>query len=212
VWKARHEAKLQEARSKPVDLLLLGDSITADWELHEFKDVWQRYYADRRALNLGFSGDGAQNLLWRIMNGQIDNLMPKVAVVLIGTNDIGWLSRTAVDTLDGINAVVAELHRRLPATTILLVGILPSDRGPAVRQATDEINAALDARYAKGAVPYVVYRDVSSTFVTNGVLDTSLFGEVPPKPALHPTPAGQARMAAALEPTMSRLLSDACRC
>jgi len=220
VWKGRHEVKLQEARSKPVDVVLLGDSITANYELtgpdplHDYRGVWQRYYADRRALNLGFSGDGTQNLLWRIMNGEIDGLVPKVTVVLIGTNDIGWLSRTAADTVDGINSVVAELHRRLPATTILLVGVLPSDRGPAVRQATDEINAALAARYGERAVSYVVYRDVSSAFVANGVPDISLFADpqqVPPEPALHPTPEGQARMAAALEPTLSRLLGDACR-
>ena len=223
-WKARHEAKLQELQeksSKPIELLLLGDSITVSYELtgpdplHDYRGVWRRYYADRHVLNLGFSGDGTQNLLWRLKNGEIFGLEPKVALVLIGTNDIGWLSRTAADTVDGINSVVTELHRRLPTTTILLVGILPSDRGPAVRQATDEINAALAARYDEGSAPNVVYRDVSSAFVTNGRLDISLFTDpqkAPPEPALHPTPEGQARMAAALEPTLSRLLGDACRC
>jgi lysophospholipase L1-like esterase len=221
VWKARHEAKLREVRSKRVDVLLLGDSITANYEvtgpdpLHDYRGVWERYYTGRHVLNLGFSGDGTLNLLWRIMNGEIDDLAPKVAAILIGTNDIGWLSRTAADTVEGIDSVVSELHRRLPTTTILLVGILPSDRGPLVRQATNEINAALADRYRDGAVPYVVYRDISSAFVTNGILDTSLFADPqqsPPEPALHPAPIGQARMAAALEPTLSRLLRDACRC
>ena len=112
----------------------------------------------------------------------------------------------------GIEAVVAELHLRLPATKILLVGLLPSDRGTWVRQATAEINSALAARYGNGQVPYVTHRDVSPVFLKNGVLDTSLFSDpqqVPLEPALHPSPEGQERMAAALEPTLSELLGDA---
>jgi hypothetical protein len=87
-WKARHEAKLLEASSRPAHLVLLGDSITANYELkgpqplRDYGGVWQRYYADRYALNLGFSGDGTRHLLWRIMHGEIDAIAPKVAVIL----------------------------------------------------------------------------------------------------------------------------------
>jgi lysophospholipase L1-like esterase len=146
------------------------------------------------------------------MHGEIDGIAPKAAVILIGTNDIGWLHRTAADTVAGIDAVAAELHLRLPATKILLVGLLPSDRGTSVRQATAEINSALAAHYGNGQVPYVTYRDVSPAFLKNGVLDTLLFSDpqqVPWEPALHPSPEGQERMAAALEPTLSELLGDA---
>jgi lysophospholipase L1-like esterase len=217
-WKARHEAKLLEASSRPVHLVLLGDSITANYEskgskpLRDYSGVWQSYYADRHTLNLGFSGDGTRHLLWRIVHGEIDSIAPKMAVILIGANDIGWLHRTAADTVAGIDAVVVELHLRLPATKILLVGLLPSDRGTWVRQATAEINSALAARYGNGQVPYVTYRDVSPAFLKNGVLDTSLFSDpqqAPSEPALHPSPEGQERMAAALEPTLSELLGDA---
>jgi lysophospholipase L1-like esterase len=217
-WKSRHEAKLLEASSRPVHLVLLGDSITANYELkgpkplRDYSRVWQRYYADRYALNLAFSGDGTRHLLWRIVHGEIESIAPKVAVILIGTNDIGWLHWTAADTVAGIDAVVAELRLRVPATKILLVGLLPSDRGTWVRQAAAEINSALAARYGNGQVPYVTYQDVSSAFLKNGVLDTSLFSDplqVPPEPALHPSPEGQERMAATLEPTLSELLGDA---
>jgi lysophospholipase L1-like esterase len=107
--------------------------------------------------------------------------------------------------------VVAESRLRLPATKILLLGILPSDRGASVQQATAEINSALAAHYGNGQVPYVTYRDVSPAFFKNGVLDTSLFSDpqqMPPEPALHPSPEGQERMATALEPTLSELLGD----
>ena len=217
-WKARHEAKLLEASSRPVHLVLLGNLMTANYELkgpeplRDYSGVWQRYHADRYTLNLGFSGDGTRHLLWRIMHGEIDSIAPRVSVILIGTNDIGWLQRSAADTVAGIDAVVTELHLRLPATRILLVGLLPSDRGTWVRQATAEINSALAAHYGNGQVPYVTYRDVSAAFLKNGVLDTSLFSDpqqVPSEPALQPSPEGQERMAAALEPTLSELLGDA---
>jgi lysophospholipase L1-like esterase len=146
------------------------------------------------------------------MHSEVDGIAPKVAVILIGTNDIGWLHRTAADAVAGIDAVVAELHLRLPATKILLVGLLPSDRDTSVQQATVEINSALVARYGNGQVPYVTYPDVSPAFLKNGVFDTSLFSDpqqVPPEPAFHTSPEGQERMAAALETTLSELLGDA---
>lgn len=218
-WMARHLAKLLEARFRPAHLVLFGDSIMANYELkgpgprRDYSGVWQRYYADRDTLNLGFSGDGTRHLLWRIIHGEIHGISPKVAVVLIGINDIVWLHRTAADTVAGINAVVGELHLRLPATKILLVGLLPSERGGAsVRQTTAEVNSALATRYGDGQVPYVTYRDVSPAFLKNGVLNTSLFSDpqqVPPEPAVHPSPEGQERLAAALESTLSELLEDA---
>jgi hypothetical protein len=85
--------------------------------------VWQRRRPIRTQSR--FLGDETRHLLWRIMHGEIDGTAPKVAV-LLGTNDIGWLQRTATDTLAGIDAMVAELHLRLPATKIPLVGLLPS--------------------------------------------------------------------------------------
>jgi hypothetical protein len=94
----------------------------------------------------------------------------------------------------------------------LLVGVLPSDRGTSVRQATAEVNSAVAARYGNGQLRYVTYRDVPSVFFKNGVLDSSLFSDphqVPPEPALHPSPEGQERLATALEPTLSELLGDA---
>jgi lysophospholipase L1-like esterase len=216
-WRARHEAKLLEARSRPVDLVLLGDSITEQYECSgpepflDFSGVWQRFYAGRHVLNLGFGGDGTSHLLWRIMHGEIDGLAPTAAVILIGANNIGWLNWSAADSVAGIIAVVTEVQRRLPATKILLVGVLPSDRGAPVAQATAEINAALAARYGDGALPSVTFRDVSAFFIKDGVLDLSLFRDpqqTTPEPALHPSPKGQARLAAALEPTLSALLDD----
>src|SRR4051794_39857839 len=132
-WRARHEAKLKELAVQP-DLIFLGDSITENWEKsgppawQEFKPVWQRFYGDRKAVNLGFKGDTTASLLWRIRNGEVAGIKPKVAVVLIGANNLGRVHWAAEDTLAGIDAIVQELRKRLPDTKILLLGVLPSDR------------------------------------------------------------------------------------
>ena len=216
-WKARHEAKLAEKQRGPVDLVLLGDSITQDYEAagpepyRDFRAVWSRFYGDRHALNLGFSGDATSHLLWRIDHGEIDGIAPKAAIVLIGANNLGRLHWPTADDVAGIDAVVTDVHRHLPRTKILLLGVLPSDRGAWVLRTTAEINAALAARYGHGAVAYVTYRDLSALFMKGGVVDASLFLdplETPPHPSLHPSPEGMARMAEAIEPVVSTMLGD----
>jgi lysophospholipase L1-like esterase len=135
-------------------------------------------------------------------------------VLLIGANDIGWLSHSAAETIGGIDAIISELHRRLPATRILLVGILPSGRAPEIEVAGQQVNVALAANYAGEQKSYVTFRDISQAFMDDRTLNVSLFTdplETPPETAaLHPTPEGQARMAAALEPTICAMLGDIC--
>ena len=210
-WRRRHTAKRVEARRGPVDLVLLGDSITHNYEAtgpeswHDFRQVWARFYGDRSVLNLGFSGDTTARLLWRLRNGEIDGIDPKAVVILIGTNDLGW-GRTAEETVAGIAAVVDEVRRRLPKAGVVLIGILPSQSDV---HDPRQVNAVLASRYGDGA--NISYIDVASVFERNGVLDTSLFYDpnfIPPEPALHPSPEGQARMAEAIEPLVARLLGD----
>jgi lysophospholipase L1-like esterase len=216
-WKARHEQKLAELRHGPVDLILLGDSITQDYELagpepfRDFRSVWERFYAKRHTVDLGFKGDATSHLLWRIEHGELDGIAPKAAVILIGANNLGHLHWSAPDTVLGIETVVNEVRRRLPHTGIVLLSVLPSARGEWVIQTTAQINAALVERYGGGHVPGVTYVDVTGLFVKNGAIDTSLFLDpklTPPEPALHPTPDGQARMAEAIEPTLRKLLGE----
>lgn len=214
-WHERFEAKQQELQTHKVDLLFLGDSITQDYELsgppawRDFVPVWQRYYGDRNAVNLGFNGDATSHLLWRIENGETDGIKPKVAVILIGANNLGRLHWPPQDTVAGINAIVTELRRRLPDTRLLLLGVLPSDRSEWASRATVDINRALAARYPHGGE--VTYIDVGSVFMTNGRLNRDLFLDpklTPPAAPLHPTAQGQALMAAAIEPTLAAMLGD----
>ena len=216
-WRARHEAKLAEAVSRPIDLVWLGDSIIQDWELNgpepwrDFAPVWQRYYGDRRALNLGFKGDTTAHLLWRMQNGELAGLHPKAAVILIGANNMGRVRWTAPQTVAGIQAVVAEAQRRLPGTKILLLSVLPAIRNAYATRTTAAINRDLARIYGAGTVPGVTYMDVTALFMRDGQVDRTQFLDdqlTPPDPPLHPTAQAQAQLAAAIEPVLARMLGD----
>jgi lysophospholipase L1-like esterase len=214
-WRERFEAKQAELRSHKVDLLFLGDSITQDYELggppewRDFLPVWQRYYGNRNAVNLGFTGDATSHLLWRIENGETDAIKPKVAIVLIGANNLGRLHWAPQETVSGIDAIMTQLRQRLPTTKLLLLGVLPSERSAWASQATIEINRALAVRY--GGSGEVTYLDIGRLFMKDGRLNRDLFFDpklTPPAAPLHPTAEGQALMAAAIEPTLAALLGD----
>lgn len=215
-WRQRHLAKLEELRQKHPSLIFLGDSITQNWEKHgppawqDFAPVWQRYYGDRNAVNLGFIGDTTASLLWRIDNGEVAGIAPKVAVVLIGANNLGRVHWSADETLAGIDAILAELRKRLPQTKVLLLGILPSERSDWATETTRAVNKRLAAKYGAAGGP-VTFLDVGHVFAPAERLDRTLFYDpllTPPEPPLHPTADGQARLAAAIEPTLAGLLGD----
>ena len=218
-WRERHEAVLARLRQDRVDLLLLGDSITQDWELdgpepeRDFREDWKRFYGGRNAVNLGFNGDTTANLLWRVENGEVAGVAPRAAVVLIGANNFGHLHWSAEDTVTGIGAVLDALRARLPKTRVLLLGVLPCDRGPWVEEQTVRCNALLASRY-RAAGSGVTFMDVGHLLRRDGVVDRSLFYdplEMPPRPSLHPSAEGQRRIAAAIEPTLAAMLGDAPR-
>ena len=214
-WRTRHEAKLRELAASKPELIFLGDSITQDWQRsgppqwQDFAPVWRHFYGDRHAVNLGFKGDTTASLLWRIRNGEVTGIAPKVAVVLIGANNLGRVHWSAEDTVFGIDAIISELHRRLPATKILLLAVLPSDRSAWITETTAKIDATLAVRY-KGD-PLVTYLDPTAVFMHNGKLNRDLFLDprlTPPDPPLHPSAQGQALMAKAMEPTLAAMLGD----
>jgi lysophospholipase L1-like esterase len=214
-WRQRHEAKLHELTAVKPELIFLGDSITENWEhagppdWENFAPAWQRFYGDRHAVNLGFKGDTTASLLWRIRNGEVAGIAPKAAVVLIGANNLGKVHWSADDTVTGIDTIISELHKRLPATKILLLGVLPSERSAWITETTGQINRMLAARY-KGD-PSVSFLDLTALFMRNGVLNRNLFLDpklTPPDPPLHPSAQGQALMATAMEPVLANMLDD----
>lgn len=215
-WAERHAAKLRELKAGRVDLLWIGDSITQDWEKsgppawQDFAPVWQRYYGGRHAVNLGFKGDATAHLLWRLRNGQLTQA--KGAVLLIGANNFGRLRWSVEDSLKGHDACVAEIRRAVPKLVVL--SVLPSDRGDWTTQATRGMNAGLAQRYAGGKVPGIAYVDATPLFERNGEIDRDQYYDKllrPPEPSIHPTAQAHARLAALIEPQVAAMLGDRTR-
>ncbi len=218
-WRARFEAKQREIAGGSFDLVYYGDSITQNFERagtvpdSNWPAVWRHFYGSVRALNLGFKGDTTASLLWRVEHGEGavrgPHGNPLVAIVLIGANDLGRLHWSAADTLAGIAADVDAIHAHLPATHIVLLGVLPSDRSPWVTSTTRAINAGLKARYGGGAIGYLTYVDASPALTSDGRTDDSLFIDpelTPPDPPLHPNATGAARVAGMIAPAVRRAL------
>ena len=212
-WMARHEQKLAELKQGPVDLVFLGDSIIEELETTsvargDINAVWRQFYGCRHAVNLGFRGDTTANLLWRIDNGELDGIRPKLAVIMIGTNNIRpAIESTAEDTAHAILAVVADVHTRLPATHILLLGIPPSSRAAATEQERAQVNASLAARDL--ADQNAEFLQVDQVLAPGGVLDRSLY-VVPPGSSglVHPNALGWQKLANTIEPSIAHLLGE----
>ena len=121
-WVKRHDGFVEIAKKGGVDLLFLGDSITDGWR-NRGKDVWEKNYGSLKAANFGIGGDQTQHVLWRLQNGELDGIKPKLAVLMIGTNNLR--GNTDEEIADGVKAIVAELHKRTPETKLLLLGVFP---------------------------------------------------------------------------------------
>jgi lysophospholipase L1-like esterase len=121
-----HNAFLARRSEGPIGVLFLGDSITEGWS-GGGKSVWEKYYAPLNAANFGIGGDQTQHVLWRIANGELDGINPKVLVLLIGTNNIGYPQE---DILRADELIVQRIHEKLPNTKVLVLGIFPRGRDP----------------------------------------------------------------------------------
>jgi beta-glucosidase len=211
-WMQRHERINERAKQGDVDLLYIGDSITDIWQQpapRGGKEVWEKYYGNRKAMNAGIGGDRTQHVLWRLENGNIDGIHPKLAVVMIGTNNSNGTDNTAEEIADGIKAIVAKLREKLPETKILLLAIFPrGDMSDAKKEATTaqrEKNAKaseLASRVADNKM--VFYLDIGSQFLD---VDGNIPKDIMPD-YLHPNAKGYAIWAEAIEPKVAELMGE----
>jgi beta-glucosidase len=200
-WQTRHEEKVKEIQQGDIDLLMIGDSITHSWEKGG-KEVWENFYRSRKAANIGFSGDRTQHVIWRLQNGEIDGISPKLAVIMIGTNNTGHRDPSE-DTALGIKHILKELRTRLPETKILLLAIFPrsattDDELRKLNDATNEIisNFSDDE--------HVFYLDINNAFLDE---EGNLSKDIMPD-FLHPNANGYQSWATAMEPMIQKLIGE----
>ena len=173
----RHATFLQQAKDTSIRLLFLGDSITRRWV--DVPRLWNHYFAHYQPANFGVGGDAVENLLWRVQNGEIDNIQPQVIVLLIGTNNA--LTHSGSEIADSICQIVATIQMKLPKTKILLMAIFP--RGPQVRGDSDAanpycmdvVNTANKLLSSLDNQESVRFLDIGSSFLgADGEINTSL--------------------------------------
>jgi lysophospholipase L1-like esterase len=151
-----HEQLLEKARSGRIDLYFAGDSITRRWgtsdaQYKDFLANWTANFFGWNAGNFGWGADRIQNILWRLQNGELDGVNPKVIVLLAGTNNLGGTppppeeeQARIADITRGIQAVLNVMRQKAPQAVIILMGITPrNDRGAGVAPIIDKINERL---------------------------------------------------------------------
>jgi lysophospholipase L1-like esterase len=202
-WHAQRHQQINDVVAKnagDVDIVFVGDSITQSWEAAG-ADVWKKFYGTRKAVNLGISGDRTEHVLWRLDNGNLRGIAPKVAVVMIGTNNIGHGTHETSEVLAGVRRVVERIHEVSPSTRVLLLDIFP--RGTEFntgRGRIMQINQSL-SRMDDG--DKIVFLPIGKEFIEDdGTISPSIMPD-----ALHLSPAGYKRWAVAIEPTLSQMLA-----
>ena len=143
----KHNKILKMKYESDIQLVFLGDSLTRRWE--DNVDLWNKYFSAYHAVNFGVGGDCLENIKWRIMNGELDGIDPKVIIVLAGTNN---LDKDAEETIvSGIREIVDIIRQKLKNTKIVILGLLPRniDRiGINYTRKISKINQQLAALYA----------------------------------------------------------------
>jgi beta-glucosidase len=198
---ARHEAFNQRAKQGNVDLIFIGDSITQGWE-GAGKDVWAKYYAKRNAVNLGIGGDRTQHVLWRLDHGNIDGISPKLAVLMIGTNNSNGSDNTAEEIGTGITAIVKKLREKLPNTKVLILAVFPRGAKPDAQREKNAKASEIAARLADGQMVY--FLDIGPKFLA---ADGTLSKDVMPD-LLHLSPKGYEIWAESIEPQVAQLMGE----
>lgn len=150
-WGQRHQQVLRKVKEQGnPDIVFLGDSITQGWE-GAGKEAFAKHFGSYKTLNLGFSGDRTQHVLWRLYNGEFSDLKPKVLVLLIGTNNTGHVKQNPEETAQGIKKILDFIRDRSPETKIILHPVFPrgATKDHEMRLINDQINQRCQA-YADG--------------------------------------------------------------
>jgi lysophospholipase L1-like esterase len=201
-WVERVKATNERARAlgKDIQLVFDGDSITDFfYPSDRGKEIWNARYAQYGAFNFAISGDRTQHVLWRLAQGQMEGLSPKLIVLLIGTNNID--RNTEGEVAEGIKAVVREYRKRSPESVILLQGVFPRGEKPAdpKRKQVKAINEEV-AKLHDGE--HIIYVDLADKFLEpDGTLSRSVMPD-----SLHPNKKGYEIWADAIQPFVDKYL------
>ena len=201
-WRDRDLAKKKLIRQGNAELLFIGDSITQSWE-GPGKSVWEDFYGDRNAINLGFSGDRTEHVIWRLTHSNIEMVKPRLAVVMIGTNNTGHSLQKPREVAEGIKRILEIMAERLPQTKVLLLGVFPRGKEPHdIRRLNNRAINQFIRRFHDGE--RVHYLDIGNFFLeADGTIHPSVMPDM-----LHLSSDGYQRWANAIEPKLQELWEE----
>jgi len=205
-----HGQRLDKARKGGIDIYFEGDSITRRWGATDYPDLlanWKQNFFGWNAADFGWGADSVQNILWRLENGELDGVNPKVIVLLAGTNNVGGMvppegdDAKVTDISRGLEAVLHTMQWKAPNATIILTAIFPRNDNMAVMPTIDKINANL-AKLADGK--RVRFLNLNAKLADQ---DGKLYdGMMNVRDKLHPQLPGYQVWAEALKPIFNELL------
>lgn len=197
-WQEQFAEDQRIAHNGNVDILWLGDSITAGWDTGE----WDQELAPLRNANFGIGGDHTGNLLWRIQQLDTQRLQPKLIVLQIGVNNFGHLQESPEQVYQGVLAVVKTLKQRWPTTKILLNGVFPFEQSAGSPRRHD-VRVLNNKLRPIGDEQQVYFRDYGHLLLNkNGAISSAIMADY-----LHPTPQGYRIWKKAMLPDIRHLLS-----
>ena len=206
-----HSDLLAKAKQGKIDVYFEGDSITRRWGTSDeqykyFLANWQQNFFGWNAADFGWGGDKTQHILWRLNNGELDNVNPKIIVLMAGTNNVGNISPQAngdpriEDITRGIKAILDVCGRKAPKATIILMGIFPRNDNMAVMPIIDGINQRI-AKFADGKK--IRFLNINDKLADK---EGKLFEGITVKDGLHLDVKGYQVWADSLKPIFTKLL------
>ena len=202
-WFALQSERIGDMAEKDIDVLMIGDSITHGFDAVGAK-YWKEDFEPLKALNFGAGGDLTQHVLWRLDHLPKPKKEPKVAVLLIGTNNIGWGSDTPKQAADGIQTIVHKLQELYPTTKILVLAVFPRRADPdhPHRKQINEINSLLPDLLKD--LKNVSLLDIGPKFLDEkGILSKEIAPDT-----THLSEKGFEIWTRALEPELKKLLGE----
>ena len=166
------------ANKDKIKILMIGDSITHQWESPRAAAAFKKYIAPYQVLNLGFGGDRTEHTLWMVeKSGILEMIKPQLVTIMIGTNNRYPYQATAA----GIKRIVDSVRKYYPEAKILLYAIFPRgvDNNDKLRKVNDQVNDVI-VKYCDGK--NTIWVDIRKNFLTpEGVLEKSFMPDL-----LHP--------------------------
>lgn len=137
-WLSIHNRFLSESKEKDADVIFIGDSIV---QALQHTDIWNELFVPLHCLNFGIHRDKIENVLWRIQNGELDTVKPKIIVLHVGTNNH---SNTPEEIRDGIIELVEIIKEKHPDVYIVVPTLLPRGQYPnTARDKLSKVNELL---------------------------------------------------------------------